>query len=72
MLRINGKRGDRTSGQTASYSGTIQPAWRRAVGVTLLEVLLAIGLLGVLLAMLFQFTQTTMQADAVGREMALR
>ncbi len=41
-------------------------------GVTLLEVLLAISLLAVLLAMLFQFSQTTMQAEQVGRELATR
>ncbi len=44
----------------------------RLMGITLLEVLLAIALLGVLLTMLFIFTETTMQAEVAGRELATR
>jgi type II secretory pathway component PulJ len=43
-----------------------------AVGVTLLEVLLALALTSLVLATLFIFTQTTMQSDAAGRELAQR
>ena len=44
----------------------------RQLGITLLEVLLALALLSLLLAMLFIFSETTMKAEVVGREMATR
>ncbi len=44
----------------------------KQMGITLLEVILSLGLLGVLLAMLFMFAGTAMRADAAGRKLATR
>ncbi len=52
--------------------GRLGRSSRRRIGITLLEVILALGLLGILLGMLFIFTETSMKAEATGRELATR